>query len=93
MGDRTQQTTDRAVQLPGEGRLCQGAPVPASIVIFFIDVSHQDRLLNRQDQVRLFTYLGDHLEGMSDGLRGEDEDRANDYRALAGRFRRVASVH
>ena len=62
-------------------------------LLFFIDVSHQDRLLNRHDQVRLFTYLGDHLESMSDGLREEDEDRANYYRALAGRFRRVASVH
>ena len=62
-------------------------------LLFFIDVSHQDRLLNRHDQVRLFTYLGDHLESMSDGLRGEDEARANDYLALAGRFRRVASVH
>ena len=62
-------------------------------LLFFIDVSHQDRLLNRHDQVRLFTYLGDHLESMSDGLREEDEDRANHYRALAGRFRMVASVH
>ena len=62
-------------------------------LLFFIDVSHQDRLLNRQDQVRLFAYLGDHLESLSDGLRGEDEARANDYLALAGRFRRVASVH
>ena len=62
-------------------------------LLFFIDVSHQDRLLNRHDQVRLFTYLGDHLESMSDGLRGEDEARANYYRALAGRFRRVAAVH
>ena len=52
-------------------------------LLFFIDVSHQDRLLNRHDQVRLFTYLGDHLESMSDGLREEDEDRANYYRALA----------
>ena len=34
-------------------------------LLFFIDVSHQDRLLNRQDQVRLFTYLGDHLESLS----------------------------
>ena len=62
-------------------------------LLFFIDVSHQDRLLNRQDQVRLFAYLGDHLESLSDGLRGEDEARANDYLALAGRFRRVASSH
>ena len=62
-------------------------------LLFFIDVSHQDRLLNRQDQVRLFTYLGDHLESLSDGLRGEDEARANDYLALASRFRRVASSH
>ena len=62
-------------------------------LLFFIDASHQDRLLNRHDQVRLFTYLGDHLESVSDGLQGEDEDRANYYRALAGRFRRVASVH
>ena len=59
-------------------------------LLFFIDVSHQDRLLNRQDQVRLFTYLGDHLESLSDGLRGEDEARANDYLALAIRFRSVA---
>ena len=57
------------------------------------EVSHQDRLLNRQDQVRLFTYLGDHLESLSDGLRGEDEARANDYLALAIRFRSVASTH
>ena len=62
-------------------------------LLFFIDVSHQDRLLNRQDQVRLFAYLGDHLESLSDGLRGEDEARANDYLALASRFRRVASSH
>ena len=62
-------------------------------LLFFIDVSHQDRLLNRQDQVRLFTYLGDHLESLSDGLRGEDEGRANDYLALAIRFRSVASTH
>ena len=62
-------------------------------LLFFIDVSHQDRLLNRQDQVRLFTYLGDHLESLSDGLRGEDEARANDYLALAIRFRNVASTH
>ena len=62
-------------------------------LLFFIDVSHQDRLLNRQDQVRLFTYLGDHLESLSDGLRGEDEARANDYLALAIRFRSVASTH
>ena len=62
-------------------------------LLFFIDASHQDRLLNRHDQVRLFTDLGDHLESVSDGLQGEDEDRANYYRALAGRFRRVASVH
>ena len=62
-------------------------------LLFFIDVSHQDRLLNRHDQVRLFTYLGDHLESMSGGLREEDEDRANYYLALAGRFRRVASAH
>ena len=61
--------------------------------LLIIDVSHQDRLLNRQDQVRLFTYLGDHLESLSDGLRGEDEARANDYLALASRFRRVASSH
>ena len=33
LGDRTQQTTDRAVQLPGEGRLCQGALVPAGTAI------------------------------------------------------------
>ena len=62
-------------------------------LLLFIDVSHQDRLLNRQDQVRLFTYLGDHLESLSDGLRGEDEARANDYLALAGRFRREGSSH
>ena len=62
-------------------------------LLFFIDVSHQDRLLNRQDQVRLFTYLGDHLESLSDGLRGEDEARANYYLALAIRFRSVASTH
>ena len=36
-------------------------------LLFFIDVSHQDRLLNRQDQVRLFAYLGDHLESLSVG--------------------------
>ena len=62
-------------------------------LLFFIDVSHQDRLLNRQDQVRLFTYLGDHLESLSDGLRGEDEARANYYLALAVRFRSVATTH
>ena len=62
-------------------------------LLFFIDVSHQDRLLNRQDQVRLFTYLGDHLESLSDGLRGEDEARANYYLALAVRFRSVATSH
>jgi len=62
-------------------------------LLFFIDVSHQDRLLNRQDQIRLFTYLGDHLESLSDGHRGEDEARANDYLALASRFRGVASSH
>ena len=62
-------------------------------LLFFIDVSHQDRPLNRHDQVRLFTYLGDHLESMSGGLREEDEDRANYYLALAGKFRRVASAH
>ena len=33
LGDRTQQTADRALQLPGEGRLCQSAPVPAGTVI------------------------------------------------------------
>ena len=69
---------------------CPGCPWA---LLFFIDVSHQDRLLNRQDQVRLFTYLGDHLESLSDGLRGEDEARANDYLALAIRFRSVASTH
>ena len=65
-------------------------------LLFFIDVSHQDRLLNQQDQVRLFTYLtylGDHIESLSDGLRGEDEARANYYLALAIRFRSVASTH
>ena len=62
-------------------------------LLFFIDVSHQDRLLNQQDQVRLFTYLGDHIESLSDGLRGEDEARANFYLALAIRFRSVASTH
>ena len=44
-------------------------------------------------QVRLFTYLGDHLESLSDGLRGEDEARANDYLELAFRFRSVAASH
>ena len=62
-------------------------------LLLFIDVSHQDRLLNQQDQVRLFTYLGDHIESLSDGLRGEDEARANFYLALAIRFRSVASTH
>ena len=62
-------------------------------LLFFIDVSHQDRLLNQQDQVRLFRYLEDHIESLSDGLRGEDEARANFYLALAIRFRSVASTH
>ena len=59
-------------------------------LLLFIDVSHQDRTLDRQDQERLFTDLGDRLESLSEGLRGEDEARADYYLALAGRFRGVA---
>ena len=59
-------------------------------LLFFIDVSHQDRILGRQDQEHLFTGLGDRLESLSEGLRGEDEARAEYYLALAGRFRGVA---
>ena len=59
-------------------------------LLFFIDVSHQDRTLDRQDQERLFTGLGDRLESLSEGLRGEDEARAEYYLDLAGRFRGVA---
>ena len=59
-------------------------------LLFFIDVSHQDRTLDRQDQEHLFTGLGDRLESLSERLRGEDEARAEYYLALAGRFRGVA---
>ena len=59
-------------------------------LLFFIDVSHQDRTLDRQDQEHLFIGLGDRLESLSEGLRGEDEARAESYLALAGRFRGVA---
>ena len=60
------------------------------MLLFFIDVSHQDRILDRQDQEHLFAGLGDRLESLSEGLRGEDEARAEYYLALAGRFRGVA---
>ena len=59
-------------------------------LLFFIDVSHQDRVLDIQDQERLFTGLSDRLESLSEGFRGEDEARAEYYLALAGRFRGVA---
>ena len=59
------------------------------MLLFFIDVSHQDRTLDRQDQEHLFTGLGDRLESLSEELRGEDEARAEYYLALAGRFRGV----
>ena len=59
-------------------------------LLFFIDVSHQDRTLDRQDQEHLFAGLGDRLESLSEGLRGEDDSRAECYLALAARFRAVA---
>ena len=65
-------------------------PACQAETVLFIDVSHQDRTLDRQDQERLFTGLGDRLESLSDGLRGEDEARSDYYLTLAGRFRGVA---
>ena len=60
------------------------------MLLFFIYVSHQDRTLGRQDQEHLFAGLGDRLESLSEGLRGEDEARAEYYLSLAGKFRRLA---
>ena len=59
------------------------------MLLFFIDVSHQDRTLDRRDQEHLFTGLGNRLESLSEELRREDEARAEYYLALAGRFRGV----
>ena len=78
------------VQLPGEGRFYHSSPFSADAPILHDDVSHQDRTLDRQDREHLFTGLGDRLESLSEGLRGEDEARAEYYLALAGRFRGVA---
>ena len=60
------------------------------MLLFFIDVSHQDRALGRQDQEHLFAGLGDRLESLSEGLRGEDQARAEYYLALADKFRGLA---
>ena len=92
LGNHTKQITNRIVQLPGDGRFCPCAPFSAGAPMlhwcFPIKIGFWI-----SKTVRLFTYLGDHIESLSDGLRGEDEARANYYLALAIRFRRVASTH
>ena len=58
-------------------------------LLMLIDVTHQDRLLTQQDRERLFTALGDCLEGFSTGLRRRDSCRASRYLQLAAEFRNM----